>query len=244
MRTAGFLSLFLIMLLFAPAACGEGGEAPPGADQLGTPPPQRPPPEPDIYPEVWSSNGYDGQTYEFKVNCFGEFEALEACFLFDVTGVVVVGPAGASFDLEKDFNINAYSGEVTRRWVLYGPPAQGLPQPGTYRFRFYRGAELVREQAVQYEPEVADYPRNVAWHREGRDLVVGWTPPEGVKPGMWYKVLVFPEDGEVISLQFDWDVDEARLRGIPLQEGDLAEMNVSVFFIGGYAYSENVPLTW
>lgn len=243
MRIAGILSL-LLMLPLALSACGEEGAAPRDADQRRGPPPPERPPEPDIYPEVWSSNEPDGETYEFKVNCFGEFDELETCFLFDVTNVLVVGPAGASFELDKDFNINAYSGEVTRRWVLYGPPGEGLPQPGTYRFLYYRSEELVREQTVRYEPEVADYPRNVSWRREGEDLVVGWTAPEGVRPGMSYKVLVFPEDGEVISLQFEWDVSEARLAEVPLQEGDLAEVNVAVYFSGGYAKSENIPLTW
>ena len=102
-------------------------------------PPRRPPPQPDTYPEVWSSNGYDGQTYEFKVNCFGEFDALETCFLFDLARVVVVDTEDTEFELNKDFNINAFSGEFTRRWILYGPPAQGLPLPGDYRFQYYQG---------------------------------------------------------------------------------------------------------
>ena len=193
---------------------------------------------------MWSSNGYDGQTYEYKVNCFGDYKDLEACFLFDLTKVEVINPSGSEFDLEKDFNINAYSGEVTRRWVLYGPPRQGLPIPGQYRFKYYRGAELVLEQVVGYKSEKADFPRNVSWHREGSDLVVRWTPPEGVTPGMWYKVLVFPEVGELISLQFDWDVSEARLEDTPLEEGELAEINVAIFFSGGYAYSSYIPVRW
>ncbi|MCZ6891304.1 MAG: M23 family metallopeptidase [Chloroflexi bacterium] len=193
---------------------------------------------------MWSSNGYDGQTYEFKVNCFGEFDVLEACLLFDVTRVTVVGPSGTEFELDKDFNINAYSGEVTRRWVLYGPPGHGLPKPGQYNFTYFQGGESVLEQIVDYTPEVVDFPREVSWQREGSDLVVSWTPPVGAKPGMWYKVLVFPEAGELISLQFDWDVSEARLQDIPLKEGDVADVNVSVFFHGGYAYSDHIPLRW
>ncbi len=61
---------------------------------------------------------------------------------------------------------------------------------------------------------------------------------------MWYKVLVFPEAGELISLQFDWDASEARLQDIPLEEGGAAEVNVAVFFVGGYAYSEYISLRW
>ena len=142
--------------------------------------------------------------------------------------------------------------------IVLGPQAKqagSLVAPDRFRFDFLhtkaltdeelREAErIVREQTVRYEPEVADYPRAVSWRREGEDLVVRWTAPEGVRPGMSYKVLVFPEDGEVISLQFEWDVSEARLAEVPLQEGDLAEVNVAVYFSGGYAKSENIPLTW
>ena len=236
-----------------PASTSEGEEpltAQPTAastsivDQPEASPPQEPHPQRNIFPEVWSSNGYDGQTYEFKVNCFGDYEDLEECFLFDLTRVAVIDPSGAGFDLKKDFNINAYSGEVTRRWVLYGPPSRGLPISGRYRFIYYRGSETVLEQVVDYESAVVDFPRDVSWQREGSDLIVRRTPPEGVRPGMWYKVLIFPEVGEVISLQFDWDAREAWLPNVPLQEGDLTEVNVSVFFVGGYAYSDHVSLRW
>ena len=233
MRTVGLLFLLLAVLAFTLSACSEERGTPAGENRQGIPAPQAPPPQPDTYPEVWSSNGYDGQTYELKVNCFGEFDALETCFRFALARVVVVNTEGTEFELNKDFNINAFSGEVTRRWILYGPPAQGLPLPGDYRFQYYQGTELVREQTVEYEPEVADYPRNMSWYREGNDPVVKWGPREGVRPGMWYNVLVFPEAEELISLQLDWDVNEARLENVPLEDGDQAELNVAVFFVGG-----------
>ena len=153
----------------------------------------------DAFPEVWSSNGYDGQTFEFKTNCFDEYEALDSCFLSEVSQVSVVAPSGANFDLKKDFNVNAYSGEVTRRWVLYGPPGEGLPLPGEYRFQYFKASELVLEQTVAYQPEIIGFQVGVAWNREGDDLLVEWTPPAEARPGMWYKVLVFPTDGELIS---------------------------------------------
>ena len=209
-------------------------------------PPTVPPATPavDAYPEVWSSNGYDGPTFEYKTNCFAGYETLESCVLWDVTGVSVVSPSGNVFDLEKDFNINAYSGEVTRRWVLYGPPNEGLPVAGAYRFHYFKGDELVFKQTVEYQPEVIDFPREVVWRKDGADLVVEWTPPEGVDPGVWYKVLVFPEDGELISQVFEWDSTEARLEDVPLNAGDRAQVNVAVYFSGGYAYSEHVPMLW
>ena len=209
--------------------------------------PRRPSPERDdsgVYPEVWSSNGYDGQTYEFKTNCDSDYATLNECFLWDVTRVVVVHPDGAGFSLRKDFNINSYSGEVTRRWVLYGPAGEGLPVQGEYRFVYFKGDEVALEQTVRYEPEVIGYPKQVTWTREGDDIHVTWDPPLNVKSGMWYKVLVFPEDGDLISQTFEWDADSATLSDIPLDEGDRAEVNVAVYFRGGYAYSEYVPLKW
>ena len=210
--------------------------------------PPRPTPTPtlaqQVFPEVWSSNGPDGQTYEYKTNCAATFEKLEACLLWDVTRVVVTTPGGALVPLNKDFNINAYSGEVTRRWVLYGPSGGGLPRPGEYRFAYYQGERLLLEQRVSYTPEVVDFPAGVTWRRRQNALAVSWTPPRGVHDGMWYKVLVFPDQGELISQVFPWNATEARLESLPLNDGARARLNVSIFFRGGYAYSEYIPFTW
>jgi hypothetical protein len=157
---------------------------------------------------------------------------------------VVLSPDGAGSELKKDFNVNAYSGEVTRRWVLYGAPGKGLPVPGEYRFLYYLGSELFLEQKVQYALDVVDFPRDVSWRRDGNALVAIWTPPHGVKAGMWYKVLLFPERGELISQVFDWRVNVARLPEIPLRDGDHAQLNVAIYFHGGYAYSERIPIVW
>ena len=227
----------LVLAAFAAViACSDG----PGE-------PRRPPPERDnrgVFPEVWSSNGYDGQTFEFKTNCSSDYATLNECFLWDVTRVIVVHPDGAGFSLRKDFNINSYSGEVTRWWVLYGPAGEGLPVRGDYRFLYFKNDEVALEQTVRYQPEVIGYPKRVTWTREGQGLHVTWDPPPNVKSDMWYKVLVFPEDGDLISQTFEWDADSATLRDIPLDEGDEAEINVAAYFRGGYAYSEYVPLKW
>src|SRR3989344_3988085 len=74
-----------------------------------------------FFPEVWSQHSPYGQSYEFKVNCFGDYQILNECFLWDLDSVKVISPNGTVYFLNKDFNINNYSGEVTRRWVLYGP---------------------------------------------------------------------------------------------------------------------------
>ena len=196
------------------------------------------------YPEVWSINASDGQSYEFKSNCVGDFEGLETCFLWTVTAVLVESPSGERFELEKDFNINSYSGEITRRWVLYGPPDGGLPVAGEYRFLYYEGEELVLTQVVPYSPQTVGYPTDVTWSREGDDLVAEWTPPEGARRGMWYKVLLFPDGGDVISNTFGWNASNARLPEIPLAEGATGTLNVAIYFSGGFSPSEYLPFTW
>ena len=226
------------------AACGQGPTPPPSAENLGTGGGSKEPHRGEVYSEVWSSNGYDGQTYEFKTNCVGEYDRLETCPLYEMTRVNVVGPDGGEYELRKDFNINSYSGEVTRRWVLYGPSCEGLPMEGRYRFNYYRDELLALKQTVDYEPDFVDYPRNVTWAREGADLVVTWDPPGGLDSGMWYKALVFPGDGELISEIFEWHASSARLPEIPLEDGAGAEVNVAIYYPGGYAYSEYVPLEW
>lgn len=225
-------------------ACGGGGSSSPTAPSLVPLATERPSLNNEVFPEVWSSNGFDGQTYEFKTNCFGNFVALETCFLWTVTAVIVESPDGVRFELEKDFNINTYSGEVTRRWVLYGPPGAGLPKPGEYWFLYQEREELVLTQIVSYYPETVDPPTSVTWSREGNDLVVGWTPPAGAMPGMWYKVLIFPDGGDIISDRFEWDARSARLLNVPLVDGATGRLNVAIYFSGGYAYSEYLSMTW
>lgn len=198
----------------------------------------------DLFPEVWSSNGHDGQTYEYKTNCFNAYDKLEACPLFHMSRVVVISPRGTEYDLQRDFNVNAYSGEVTRRWVLYGPPGAGRPAPGEYRFLYYQSGEVVLQQSITYRPEVISYPTDVRWRREGAALVVSWTPPEDLRDGMWYKVLVFPDEGQLISKVFEWSAREARLEDVPIKDGAHATVNVAIYFHGGYAYSEYIPLEW
>ena len=200
---------------------------------------------PGIYPEVWSQNGFDGESYEYKVNCDTDLAGvLEKCFLWELTAVRVEAPGGRIFNLEKDFNVQSYSGEVTRRWVLYGPPGAGFPASGSYNFRYYIGNTLEYEQDFNYTLKTVGLPTNVVWRREGDDMVVEWTPPMDGEPGMWYKALLFPDGSEVISQVLDWGASSARLPDIPLLDGTTGTVNVSLFFDGGYAYSEYVPLVW
>jgi hypothetical protein len=200
-----------------------------------------------IWPEVWSQHAPGVASYEFKVNCLGPGAVDDPCFLSDLSAVTVETPDGRTFVLAKNFNLNAYSGEVTRRWVLYGPRDGGLPSGGDYIFRYVRGATQVLEQRVPYAPSVIDYPKDVKWSRSGNDLHVTWTPPAGVGPGMTYKVILWAEFGTpdtLVSLVFPWDASEGTLPELPLVQGGQYSMNVAVFFRDGYAYSEYVKLTW
>ena len=196
------------------------------------------------YPEVWTINAFDGQSYEFKTNCVGDFVELENCFLWTITAVVVETPTGERFELDRDFNINGYSGEVTRRWVLYGPTGGGLPVAGDYLFHYYEGEEIVLTQLLPYTPETVGFPTDIQWRREGDDLIAEWTPPSGTTPDMWYKVLLFPDGGNVISNTIDWDASSALLPDIPLEEGATGTFNVAIYFGGGFSPSEYLPFTW
>src|SRR3989344_2959235 len=91
--------------------------------------------EKKVFSEVWSQHSPYGKSYEFKVNCVGEFKILEECFLWDIEKVIVNSSDGKEYFLNKDFNVNNYSGEITRRWVLYGPYNSSLPQTGKYNFK-------------------------------------------------------------------------------------------------------------
>lgn len=198
----------------------------------------------DVYPEVWSKNGYDGPSYEFKTNCGSDYDMLETCFLWEVTKVVVIDPNNKFFELRKDFNRNAYSDEITRRWVLYGPAGAGLPTAGNYSFIYYKGDATALTQTVNYTPNVVEAPSDISWRRERNDLLVAWRPPAGMTSAMWYKVIVFRQNGQVLSQTVDWNASGAVLNNFPLQDGEVADMNVSSYFHGGYAYPLNLKLIW
>lgn len=225
------------------AACDAGGTKTSPSTSLGL---QARKPEADIFPEVWTKNGWDGASYEFKVNCGSKYEKLEECFLWDLTNVTVTTPEKITYELNKDFNINSYSGEVTRRWVLYGPGGGGLPKAGRYRFAYIRGATAVHYQDVTYSPEVVDPPGNVRFERSGNDLTISWDPPAGINRTMWYKPSIDPpgNDRQIISKTVGWDRTSAVLENPPVNAGEKIEVNVAVFFRGGYAYPASTTVIW
>ena len=197
-----------------------------------------------IYPQVWSFNGYSGQSYEYKVNCFGNYSKLEECFLWDLTKVLVTSTNGTVFILNKDFNIQNYSGEITRRWVLYGPLNGSLPANGQYVFGYYKNEKLVLEQKVDYFQEIMDYPKNVTWMRDGNGITVSWTPAAGMRKGMTYKVGVTRADNSLVTKVFEWNASSARMENLPLAEGEKGFVSVGSFFSNGYTSSEYIPIEW
>ena len=200
-----------------------------------------------IWPEVWSQHGPGVQSWEYKVNCHEDSGSGMECFLSDLTSVVVTTPAGERIELEKDFNINNFSGEVTRRWVRYGPKDSSLPEPGEYTFSYWRGSDLVYEQSVPYDAGVISYPTGVGWKRSGQGIVVWWIPPPEAASGMHYKVLVWPvmnPPDVPISQVFDWNATSGLLQNVPLLEGISYRLNVMIGFSDGYAYSDDVFFDW
>ena len=195
-------ALGLVVFVFAPvlfAACGDEGEGfrndprfdptPPDATPFDEAEDGELPGRTDgdrtygIWPQVWSQHAPGIQSWEYKVNCGEASGHEEPCFLSDLTSVAVTTPSGDVIELEQDFNTNDYSGEITRRWVRYGPEDGDLPERGDYVFSYSRGPELLYEQAVAYESDVISYPTNVEWKRTGSDIVVNWTPPSIIHEG-------------------------------------------------------------
>ncbi|NQT08212.1 hypothetical protein HQ586_03975 [Candidatus Bathyarchaeota archaeon] len=201
-----------------------------------------------LFPEVWSQNSPYGASYEFKVNDAPFFKnELEAGYLSTVDRVVVTDPKGRKYELERDFNINEYSGEVTRRFVLYGPPDGGLPESGKYRFAFIKEGKTVSEKTVDYEQSKLGYPSEVRWERRREDLFVEWSPPPDVDKENWYKVIVWDTEDNwetPTSLVFDWDASDGLLESVPFIENRVYQLEVAIFSGAGYAYSEYHYFIW
>ena len=201
-----------------------------------------------IYPEVWSQNSPYGASYEFKVNDVQLIKKeLETGFISTLDRVVVTDTKGKQYELERDFNINEYSGEVTRRFVLYGPPDGGLPESGKYRFDFIKEGKTVLVKYVDYVQSTLGYPTEIKWERRGKDLHVEWSPPPNVGKENWYKIIIWNTEGTLetpISLRFKWDASEGLLEDVPFIENGTYQLDVAVFSGVGFAYSEHHYFIW
>jgi hypothetical protein len=200
----------------------------------------------DISPQVWAQINPAGQSYEYKVNCGANYSKLDTCFLWNIDQVMVTSPSGKKYYLNKDFNVNTYSGEVTRRWVLYGPNGGGLPEDGQYTFSYIKNGETVFLQTFAYASAILSIPTDVVVTQQGNDLHVTWQPPEGITSDMWYKVVVFHKStGQfATSLSFPPSSTEAILPAPPLTPGVEYYLDVAIYWPTGYAYSQYINFIW
>lgn len=200
-----------------------------------------------IWPQVWSQHAPDVASWEYKINCGQASSHTEPCFLSDLTAVNVVAPGGSVTELDFDFNTNEYSGEVTRRWVKYGPPEGELPARGDYTFRYWRDGALAFEQSIPYLSEPISYPTGATWQRDGGDLKVNWSPPPEADDSMHYKALIWQVGDTppiLISKELEWDASSGVLEDVPLLDGGSYSLNVAIYFSDGYSYSEYVIFDW
>lgn len=87
------------------------------------------------------------------------------------------------------------------------------------------------------------WSKPVLW---GDDLTIAWQAPAGINSSMWYKPSVDPpgNDRQIISKVLAWDQTSAVLADVPVSAGEVVEINVAVFFPGGYAYPAPLTVTW
>lgn len=183
-----------------------------------------------VFPAVMANRNPQGlPAYEYKTNCSQNYVELETCFLWDLTDVTTTTPSGKVFHLYKDFNINPFSGEVTRRWVLYGPDGSGYPEDGTYLFSYYKDDQIILEQQLEYTFSIATPVSEIQAVQIGNSLEVDWVPPADMNSDKWYKVYVSQNRKILYSQRFDWNVTHALLPDLNLTAGEVYEIDVDVF---------------
>lgn len=202
-----------------------------------------------VFPQVWSQYSPYGSGYEFKVNDaqIGPNQPLESGWLSTVDRVVVTDTKGIEYELERDYEINNYSGEVTRRFVLYGPEDSHLPETGRYRFDFIKDGEISLTKYVDYVQSNIGYPTDISWERRGEDIYVEWTPPANVGKKNWYKVLIWSHEDtpeSFISLRFEGEAASGLLEDVPFVEDGKYQLNVAVYYNDGYSYSHYHYFIW
>lgn len=198
--------------------------------------------------QVWSKNGPDGESFEFKAIDFNSYGSLEEGPLSGLDALRVVMPNGTAHYLEKDFQApSSYSGEGGRRWVLYGPPGYGFPPSGDYLFEFLRGGEVVRSERVDYLFYATGYPSSVTVELDGRNVSASWTPPADLSRAVSYKlILSSTSDWSIVaSLAFhEPSMTSGTLPEVPMNEGGTYMLSVALYHEGGFAYSEDVYFTY
>lgn len=206
--------------------------------------------DPDpIVPQVWSKNGPDGASYEFKVNDFETHARAEDGFLYGLSAVTVRTPGGDEVALAQDLPDPAGDPGVTNpRWVVYGPPGAGFPATGRYAFLFWRDGAEVRRMHVDYVARHIGFATDVAAELDGTGLRVTWTPPPGDTGRITsYKVLVFVAHSSTLLISEALDggarssavVADAAAR---IGTHDLIAVNVAAYGDESFSYSEDVIL--
>ena len=195
----------------------------------------------DIWPLVYSQNGPDISLWEYKVNCGTSSSSDDHCFLSDLTAVSVTTPTNEVISLDRDFNTNPFSGEVTRRWVKYGPSSGTFPLAGDYTFEYFKGEQLVLVTRLPFCGEPLPLPQDVSWTRSGSNLSVQWAePPSSVG---WIKVLVFDDSSNVLSVVVSKSSSGTVVVDAPLIDGGSYSASVSFFWDDGYSYTWDT-LVW
>ena len=150
----------------------------------------------------------------------------------------VTTPANEVISLDRDLSTNTFSGEVTRRWVKYGPSDGQFPWTGDYSFEYFKGEDLVLETTMPFCGVPLSLPQDVSWTRSGSDLNVQWAePPSSVG---FIKVLVFDQvsvDSNVISVVYSKDSSGTVVVDAPLINGDSYYASVAFFWDDGYSYT-------
>ncbi len=199
--------------------------------------------EQGVAPQILTQNEARGASYVVKTFCYGDYSELYTCFLNDIDRVIVTGPYGGMVELNKDFYKQEYSGEELRRFVLYGKPGWGYPDPGKYVFTYLKGEETKMTQIVNYtHRQIVEIPKDIRWSREADDFLVTWTPGSGDIG--WYKVIVYPAGGEIVSKWLPPDAVSARLENLPVADGERFKFGVYPYAKGGYAIPELQRITW
>ena len=206
--------------------------------------------DPDpIVPEVWSKNGPDGASYEFKVNDFEQHAQAEDGLLYGLSAVSVRTPDGAEVALAQEFPDPAGDpGVVNPRWVIYGPPGAGFPATGSYTFVFRRDGAEVRRMPVDYRARHIGFAIDVAAELDGDVLRVTWAPPAGDAARIEStKVLVYAAHSStlLISERLEggaWssvDIADAAQR---IGAYELIAVNVAAYGDASFSYSDDLIL--
>jgi len=206
--------------------------------------------DPDpIVPQVWSKNGPDGPSYEFKVNDFEQHAQAEDGFLYGLAAVIVHTPGGGEVALEQEFPDPAGDpGVVNPRWVIYGPPGAGFPVTGRYTFAFWRDGAEVRRLHVDYRARHIGFATDVAAELDGDVLRVTWTPPVGDAARIdSYKVLVYAAHAStlLISERLEggtWSSASIADAAQRIGAHDLISLNVAAYGDESFSYSEDLIL--